>query len=67
VADWTSGNIYEFSESGVQSTFATGLNNPEGLAFMGEILPVPEPPALGLLAAGASAMLARRRKPAAKG
>ena len=28
-----SGNIYEFTPSGAQSTFASGLNQPSGLAF----------------------------------
>ena len=32
-ADRGSGNIYEFTPGGVQSTFASGLNNPLGLAF----------------------------------
>src|ERR1700677_4664067 len=33
VADYQNGNIYEYSSGGVQSTFATGLENPTGLAF----------------------------------
>ena len=33
VSDMTSGNIYEFTPSGVQTTFATGLGYPAGLAF----------------------------------
>jgi hypothetical protein len=33
VADNGSGNIYEFTPDGVQSTFASGLNGPTGLAF----------------------------------
>jgi sugar lactone lactonase YvrE len=32
-ADWLSGKIYEFTPGGVQSTFASGLNQPYGLAF----------------------------------
>ena len=28
-----SGNIYEFTPGGVQSTFASGLNDPDGMAF----------------------------------
>ena len=32
-ADKTSGNIFEFTPGGVQSTFATGLFQPIGLAF----------------------------------
>jgi hypothetical protein len=32
-ADRGSGNIYEFTPGGVRSTFASGLNNPLGLAF----------------------------------
>jgi sugar lactone lactonase YvrE len=34
-ADGFSGNIYEFTPSGVQSTFASGLQYPESLAFNG--------------------------------
>src|SRR5579871_5555130 len=33
VSDVISGNIYRYSPSGVQSTFAVGLNQPGGLAF----------------------------------
>ena len=33
VSDMASGNICEFTPSGVQSTFATGLGYPAGLAF----------------------------------
>ena len=33
VADYGSGNIYEFTPGGAQSTFASGLNYPDGLAF----------------------------------
>ena len=32
-SDGGSGNIYEFTPSGQQSTFATGLNEPESMAF----------------------------------
>jgi sugar lactone lactonase YvrE len=32
-ADWSSGKIYEFTPGGVESTFASGLTVPEGLAF----------------------------------
>ena len=32
-ADRGSGNIYEFTPGGVQTTFASGLNAPDGLAF----------------------------------
>lgn len=32
-ADWGTGNIYEFTPGGTQSTFATGLSDPEGLIF----------------------------------
>jgi hypothetical protein len=56
-----SGNMYEFTPDGTQSTFASGLD-PVGMAFQGETLPVPEPSALGLLAVGATALLARRRR-----
>jgi hypothetical protein len=33
VADFGSGNIYEFTPGGAQSTFASGLSSPAGLAF----------------------------------
>jgi sugar lactone lactonase YvrE len=33
VADYASGNIYEFTPGGAQSTFASGLGGPFGLAF----------------------------------
>jgi len=33
VSDWASGNIYQFTPTGVRSTFASGLSSPEGLAF----------------------------------
>jgi hypothetical protein len=33
VSDWGSGNIYEFTPGGTQSTFASGLDHPVGLAF----------------------------------
>jgi hypothetical protein len=39
-ADSGSGNIYEFTTNGTQSTFATGLGAPHSLAFQ---VPVPEP------------------------
>ena len=32
-SDWASGNIYQFTPTGVRSTFASGLSSPEGLAF----------------------------------
>jgi sugar lactone lactonase YvrE len=32
-ADYGSGHIYEFTPGGVQSTFASGLSTPFGLAF----------------------------------
>src|SRR5208282_469400 len=34
-ADWSSGNIYEFTPGGARSTFASGLSEPYGLAFNG--------------------------------
>jgi len=64
VSDWSSENIYEYTPAGVRSTFASGIFS-EGLAFQGETLRVPEPSALGLLAAGVTALLVRRRKLAA--
>ena len=33
VSDYLGNNIYEFTPGGVQSTFASGLNRPWGLAF----------------------------------
>ncbi|MGA9777605.1 MAG: PEP-CTERM sorting domain-containing protein [Verrucomicrobiia bacterium] len=54
-----SGIITEIAPGGAQSTFASGLQNPFGLAIQGETLPVPEPSALGLLAIGATALLVR--------
>jgi hypothetical protein len=62
VTEWDSGSIYEFTPDGTQSTFATGVTDPEGLAFQGVTLPVPEPWAFGLLAVGVTALLAHRRK-----
>ena len=47
VLDAGSGNIYEFTTNGVQSTFVTGLTDPEGLAFQGLTLP-PAPPVITL-------------------
>jgi sugar lactone lactonase YvrE len=32
-ADYSSGHIYKFTPGGAQSTFASGLNGPFGLAF----------------------------------
>jgi hypothetical protein len=61
-AAWGSGNITEITPGGVQSTFASGLDYPTGLAFQGETLPVPEPSALGLLAGGATALLVCSRR-----
>jgi hypothetical protein len=58
VADSSSGNIYEFTPDGVRNSFASGLEQPYGLAFE----PVPEPSALGLLAVGATALLVCRRR-----
>jgi hypothetical protein len=52
------GTIIEITPDGTQSTFASGLDNPNGLAFQ----PMPEPSALGLLAVGAVALLVRRRR-----
>jgi hypothetical protein len=60
-ADNGSENIYEFTPGGTKSTFASVIYPPLSLAFQGETLPVPEPSALGLLAVGAAAFLARRR------
>jgi hypothetical protein len=54
----SSGTIYEYTPGGVQSTFASGLNEPVGLA----IQPVPEPCTLTLLGVSAIGLLIRRRK-----
>jgi hypothetical protein len=47
VADYDDGNIIEITPNGTTSTFASGLGsgNPLALAFQGETLPVPPPPA----------------------
>jgi hypothetical protein len=55
-------NIYEYTSGGVQSTFASGIDAAVGLAFQGVTLPVPEPSALVLVAAGASAWLSYCRR-----
>jgi hypothetical protein len=60
-ADANSGNIYEFTPAGVRTTFASGLGA-HALAFQGGLLPVPEPPALGLLAVGIAVLLIRQRR-----
>jgi|SRR5580658_1412428 hypothetical protein len=62
-SDGGSGDINEFINNGgtLDSTpmvFASGLNNPEGLAFA----PVPEPSTLVLVAIGTAAFLVRYRK-----
>jgi hypothetical protein len=66
-ADIGTGTINEFINSGgtlspTPTIFASGLNQPYGLAFQGLALPVPEPSTLALLAAGTAAILIRRRK-----
>ena len=61
VSDYSSGNIYEYTPGGVQSTFASE-ETPVFLVFQGETLPVPEPSALGLLAIAATALLIRHRR-----
>lgn len=55
-------SIYEYTSGGVQSTFASGIDAAVGLAFQGVTLPVPEPSALVLVAAGASAWLSYCRR-----
>jgi len=59
------GKIIEIAPDGTASTFASSLNSPEGIAFQGVTLPVPEPTSLGLLAVGAAVLFVRRRKLAA--
>ena len=54
--------IYEYTSGGVQSTFASGIDSAVGLAFQGVTLPVPEPSALVLVAAGAIAWLSYGRR-----
>jgi len=51
------GDVYEFTPDGTQSTFATGLAHPLGLAFQ----PVPEPPVWAMLGPGTFALLVSRR------
>jgi hypothetical protein len=52
------GVIYEFTPSGVQSTFATtGLIFPHSLAFQ-----IPEPSALAMFGIGSLALLGQRRR-----
>jgi hypothetical protein len=61
VTEPDSGNVIKITPDGTQSTFASGLSEPLGLA-----IEVPEPPALALLALGATTLLAyfRKRLPA---
>jgi hypothetical protein len=54
------GTVVEFKAGGGQSTFVTGLSNPASIAIQGQTLPVPEPSALGLLAAVASVIVVHR-------
>lgn len=61
MGDATTSSIYEFTPGGFKSIFASGVNDPLGLAFQGEILPVPEPSVFGLLTVAATALLVRRR------
>jgi hypothetical protein len=64
VAHFSSGTIYEFTPGGAQSAFASGLGGSTFLAFQGVTLPVPEPPAFGLLAVGMFGItLLRRHQP----
>ncbi|MGP8021105.1 MAG: hypothetical protein ACLPRE_09005, partial [Limisphaerales bacterium] len=51
------GSITEITPGGVQSTFASGLNEPWGLT----IQPVPEPTIFGFLAVVAGALCVRCR------
>ena len=61
VGDTEGGNIYDYTPGGVESTFASTFG-PMALAFQDEMLPVPEPSALGLLAVGVTALLGRHRR-----
>ncbi|HEY1788501.1 MAG TPA: PEP-CTERM sorting domain-containing protein [Verrucomicrobiae bacterium] len=53
-------SIIEITSDQTERTIASGLD-PAGMAFEGLTLPVPEPPIMGLLAAGALGLMARRR------
>jgi hypothetical protein len=52
------GNIYEYTPGGVQSTFASGLSYPWGMAFQ----PVPEPSTWATLVMGFLGLFGLRRK-----
>ena len=58
LANQTEGEVLEFNPNGEESVFAPGINGAYGLA----IQPVPEPSVMGLLAAGAMILFARRRR-----
>jgi hypothetical protein len=55
VANGGANNIIELTPGGAQSTYASGLDNPVGLA-----IEIPEPSVFGLLAVGIPALLVRR-------
>jgi DNA-binding beta-propeller fold protein YncE len=56
VANQGDGTIDEITPGGIKNTFTSGLLFPEYLAFQGVTLPVPEPSAWGLFAAGFAAL-----------
>ena len=56
-ADEGEGLIYKFTPDGAQSTFASGLGYPVGLAFQ----PVPEPATVSLVALGLGVLFMARR------
>jgi sugar lactone lactonase YvrE len=62
--------VIKFPLGGGQTTFASGFTVPttDGLAFQGVTLPVPEPSTVGVLMAGFTALLLRRRpRPVGRG
>src|SRR5439155_380300 len=63
--DGYSGHIYRFTPAGTQSTFASGLSGPNGLAFGPALPSTPEPGSLTLLfglTVSCTALLLRHRR-----
>ena len=65
VSDAVSGNIYEFTPGGVQSTFSTFTYGLSPVAFGLAFQLAPEPSVLGLLAVAATAFFVRRHRSSA--